>query len=127
MLSWPSARADRALLDDVDRRGQRAGAQQQRQIARLARLQAGDLEAGCRTRRWMVAIVDDLLVRSMSSRVTGLPSTSTVSRRFSMNTTAMRLADVGARGLAASASPPRAVELDVDLRALLRRCSRWRW
>ena len=38
------ARADGALLDDVERRRERAGAQQQRELARLARQQAGDLE-----------------------------------------------------------------------------------
>ena len=38
------ARADRALLDDVERRRQRAGAQQQREFARLVGHHAGDLE-----------------------------------------------------------------------------------
>src|SRR6185295_15493024 len=37
-------RADRALLDGNDRRGQRAGAQQQREVASLEYTQARDLE-----------------------------------------------------------------------------------
>ena len=45
MLSCAEARTDRTLLDDRLRRRERAGAQQQRQLARFVRLQAGDAEA----------------------------------------------------------------------------------
>ena len=47
MFSAPEARADGALLDDLHRRGERAGAQQQREVVRFRAcvMHAGDLDA----------------------------------------------------------------------------------
>ena len=85
MLSWPEARADRALLDRGQRRGQAAGAQQQRELAALDRVHAGDLEVVAEHAADGRA-VDDLLGHPVDVR----RPAAFFSRERSMNTTAIK-------------------------------------
>ena len=82
------ARTDGTFLDDLDGCGERAGTQQQCQIARFRVVQAGDLET---IAQLIVDArdVDDFL--DLLLCLTDSPSTSRVSTLFSMNTTAISL------------------------------------
>ncbi len=82
------ARADRALLHDVERRRERAGPQQQRQLAGLAGQQPGDLEIAAEHAA-DGRDADDLLLRALGAGAHAVAGLALATRFFSMNTTAI--------------------------------------
>ena len=107
------ARADRALLDDVERRRQRAGAQQQRELARLAGHQARDLEVAAEHAA-DGRDADDLLLGAFVARAHAVAGLAFGHALLLDEHDRHRLAEVLARGLAASSTAPRASSVTHD-------------